>query len=373
METMMNTPLYLPHELIIQILMRLPVKSLIRFKCVCKLWLTLISDPYFANSHFELTAATHTHRIMFISTSPPYQTQSIDYEASLRSASASPSLNFLLPQTHPDIEIIGSCRGFILLHCSSEFHIWNPSTGVHKEIPLSPNDSHLDVKYLCYLYGFAYDQSRDDYLVFSMSYDTTLANDNISSHLEFFSLRDNTWKEIEGTHLPYMHNSDLLRVGSLFNGVIHWLAFRNDTSMDVIVAFDLKEWKVLDIHLPDEFEGELDDSGLWVFGEFLSLWATDHFDRKGTVEIWVMKEYKVHSSWIKTHVVSLDDIHILIHSPLCSTKSGDIIGADDGKVVKYNDKGQWLESYCYFNDRGGSEVALYVESLLSLPADNEQA
>ncbi|MCI40987.1 F-box/kelch-repeat protein, partial [Trifolium medium] len=39
---------FLPEELIIQILLRLPVRSLIEFKCVCKSWKTLISDPKFA-------------------------------------------------------------------------------------------------------------------------------------------------------------------------------------------------------------------------------------------------------------------------------------------------------------------------------------
>ncbi|KAF1877694.1 hypothetical protein Lal_00040412 [Lupinus albus] len=38
---------YLVHE----ILLRLPVKSLLRFKCVSKQWLALISEPYFCNSH----------------------------------------------------------------------------------------------------------------------------------------------------------------------------------------------------------------------------------------------------------------------------------------------------------------------------------
>ncbi|KAK2358114.1 hypothetical protein QL285_095326 [Trifolium repens] len=156
-------------------------------------------------------------------------------------------------------------------------------------------------KPFCYLYGFGYDQLRDDYLVVSMSYECDTIIDNISSHLEFFSLRDNTWKEIEGTHFLYMPSSDYPRVGSLFNGVIHWLAVHNDISMDVIVTFDLKERKVFDMHLPEEFDSELHNSGLWVFGEFLALWAMDYYyDRNGIVEIWVMKEYKVHSSWTKT-------------------------------------------------------------------------
>jgi hypothetical protein len=54
-----KTQRYLPLELIIQILVRLHVKSLLRFKCVCKSWFSHFSDTNFAKSHFQLTAATH--------------------------------------------------------------------------------------------------------------------------------------------------------------------------------------------------------------------------------------------------------------------------------------------------------------------------
>jgi len=56
------------------------VKSLIRFKCVCKLWFSLISDPHFANSHFQLTSATNTPRILSISTLS-HEIRSINVEA----------------------------------------------------------------------------------------------------------------------------------------------------------------------------------------------------------------------------------------------------------------------------------------------------
>ncbi|RHN59202.1 putative F-box domain-containing protein [Medicago truncatula] len=85
--------LYLPRELIIQILMWLPVKSLIRFKCVCKLWFSLISDPHFANSHFQLTAAANTPRIMCISYLS-HEIQSLYFEAFLNDHRGSWNLNF---------------------------------------------------------------------------------------------------------------------------------------------------------------------------------------------------------------------------------------------------------------------------------------
>lgn len=47
------SPPLLPEELVREILLRLPVKSLVQFKCVCKLWKTLISNSQFAKSHLQ--------------------------------------------------------------------------------------------------------------------------------------------------------------------------------------------------------------------------------------------------------------------------------------------------------------------------------
>ncbi|XP_050870500.1 F-box/kelch-repeat protein At3g23880 [Lathyrus oleraceus] len=354
--------MFLPHELIIQILLRLPVKSLMRFKSVCKLWFSLISyDSHFANSHFQLTSSKHTCRILFLSNSAP-QTRSIDVETSLHDDSSAGTLNFMPSY----LEIKGSCNGFIYF---KDFGIWNPSNGVHKEIPYSPIHSNLDANCFFYLYGFGYDHTRDDYLVVSMSYNPDL--DPISSRLEFFSLRANTWEEIEGTYFPYMNASDDPRVGSLFKGAIHWLACHSDKSINVIVAFDLTERKLLEMSLPlpDDFDLDPNFCDLWVFGEFLSLWSMGN----DSVEIWVMKEYNVHSSWTITLVIPIHGISTQYFSPICCTNIGDIIGLDGTGLVKYDDKGQLLEHRSFGIDEHGSQVAVYVESLLSLPGDRVQA
>ncbi|CAI8610239.1 unnamed protein product [Vicia faba] len=174
----------LPHELVIQILLRLPVKSLIHFKCVCKLWLSLIShDSHFAKSHFQLTATEPNCRILHISNS----TQSIDVEASLDSG-ISPNLDWIFPEYFTvNFPVKGSCRGFILFCGSLNIYVWNPSTGVHKRIPLSPFGSDLEAEYF---YGFGYDDSTEDYLVVSMYHYNAPP-----LHLEYYSLKANTWKQ----------------------------------------------------------------------------------------------------------------------------------------------------------------------------------
>uniref|UniRef100_A0ACD5UL81 Uncharacterized protein n=1 Tax=Avena sativa TaxID=4498 RepID=A0ACD5UL81_AVESA len=48
----------LPEELVLEILIRLPVKSLRRFKCVSKAWRATISDPSFIRSHLQRSASS---------------------------------------------------------------------------------------------------------------------------------------------------------------------------------------------------------------------------------------------------------------------------------------------------------------------------
>jgi len=47
---------FLPDELIVEVLSFLPVNSLVQFKCVCKSWKTLISHPTFVKLHLKRSA-----------------------------------------------------------------------------------------------------------------------------------------------------------------------------------------------------------------------------------------------------------------------------------------------------------------------------
>ncbi|KAK2412176.1 F-box/kelch-repeat protein [Trifolium repens] len=368
-----KVPPYLPSELVTQFLLKLPVKSLIRFKCVCKSWFFLISDPNFANSQFHLSQSTHNRRIL-CSSNLSYKFRSIDFESSINHESTSLNLNWL-PQSYFRREIKGSCRGFIFLHNLSKFYLWNPSTGFHRPIPSSPFYSSFEANRFNHLYGFGYDQSRDDYLLVLFSYKTygAIEYTNLSSHLEFFSLRDNTWTEIEGPHFPYRISFRHHNAGTFFNGAIHWIAYRRDLMVGrkVIAVFDLMGRKLLDMSFPHDLNRVRVNYNLLVSGEFLSLCVQcdNHGYYNNKFEMWVMKDYKLHSSWTKILDI---DFPTLYFSPICFTKSGDIIGTDNEVgLIKYNDKGQHLEYRRDF-DNLVRLVAVYTESLLSLPGKFEQ-
>ncbi|XP_029128869.1 F-box/kelch-repeat protein At3g06240 [Cajanus cajan] len=365
-EKIMNGTIFLPKELIIEILLRLPVKSLIRFKCMCKSWISLISDPYFALSHFELTTQ-HTERLVVL-VPRTRQFLSIDFNASLHDDFSFSALKLeFLPPKPCETQIRGSCRGFVLLDCCQSLWVWNPSTGDHKQVSRSPIAS--SVMFFIFLYGFGYDPSTDDYLVVQAS-----CNIYGVIRVEIFSIRTNAWKEMEGVHLSKMNNWNDRRNGFLLDGAnaIHWLTYRYHVSIHFILAFDLIERNFSEVPLPVGFEEHYNFNfcDLGVLGESLSLCVVGYHC---PAEIWVMKEYKVQSSWTKTIVVSVDHIPSKYFSLVCSTKSGDIVGiAGTAGLVKCNDQGQLQELQHHCDPPNGSQVVVYTKSLLSLPFDNEQ-
>ena len=130
----------LPLELIRGILLRLPVRHLARLRCVSKLWLSLISDTNLAKSHLQLSLAPN-HSCLFIQNCS--EAQSADLGALFHdqhdAAAAVKKVSLPLKKKPPsDFFVLGSCRGFILLHRHPHFLIiWNPLTGSHKRISYS--------------------------------------------------------------------------------------------------------------------------------------------------------------------------------------------------------------------------------------------
>ncbi|XP_057427878.1 F-box/kelch-repeat protein At3g23880-like [Lotus japonicus] len=338
---------YLPQELIIAILLGLPAKSLVRFKVVCKFWRSLISDPDFARSHFELAAPKLVFNIgLGIETK--------DLDGSLHSNLISKPIYYDFLSTFSPFRIVGSCRGFLLLCCKEKrLYLWNPSIHVHKPIPPSPIWAGL--------YGFGYDSSKDDYLIVILS--GTKGSSPCYSHVQIFSLRANLWKLTQAADSPHLINLPKGEPGLLFNAAIHWITYDYNKSIDVIMAFDLMERELLEIPGPVDVAHKISWQ-LWVHGEFLSLSCLG----SDTIEIWVMEKYKIQSSWTKSIVLSLNGFDW--HSPICSTRTGIIVMDDtthfEGKLVRFSDEGEQLE-HCVYPGYLESIVPMYTESIFSFP------
>jgi F-box interacting protein len=214
-----------------------------------------------------------------------HEALSIDFNASLNDDPAyhSLSLDFLPPQSC--IDIIGPCRGFLLLDSYKCLYLWNPSTRFNKQIPLSLMiiADNADNVHITFLYGFGYGMSSDDYRVVGGGGGSYNKKYMVSSSidLEIFSLRGNQWEQIEfDSDLPYKNTASSNggpRVGSFLNGYIHWLVYDNKTEMDVIIAFDLKEMTLSEIALPNGFYSDYSTRicDLMVFDRLISVWSME--------------------------------------------------------------------------------------------------
>ncbi|XP_057452967.1 F-box/kelch-repeat protein At3g23880-like [Lotus japonicus] len=343
----------LPPELIEEILLRLPVQSLLRFKCICKSWLSLISDPNFAKSHYDL-AAKPTYRVLFKSKSG-FKVTSIDIESSLHDHTLARSYVRLTPHQIADyypIYIYGSCRGFLLIQWKHRnLLVWNPTTA----------DDYLVILIAMYRYG----------------------STDCKTHIEIFSFKTNSWNQIQGFKFPYW-TTKFDQAGLLLNGALHWLVYSRDTEDHVIIVFDLKQMSLLEIPIPLDIDMELKSISrqyyLRVLGDCLCLCYPAQHIWDVAAEIWIMKNYKVQSSWTKSFVlpVNYDIRDRFFVLPLCSTKSDGFISTNcSGGLSKYNNKGVLIEHTSTFDPDFESyylqQSAMYRESLLSLPGDFMEA
>ncbi|KAL5730446.1 hypothetical protein ACHQM5_003264 [Ranunculus cassubicifolius] len=71
---------YVPEDVMVDILSRLPAKSLIRFKTVCKTWYNLVHQPDFTKLH--LSRAIHSDERDLLASSPQQFLLYLGYDTS---------------------------------------------------------------------------------------------------------------------------------------------------------------------------------------------------------------------------------------------------------------------------------------------------
>ncbi|QHO09958.1 hypothetical protein HN873_014359 [Arachis hypogaea] len=365
----------LPHDLIHTIFLRVPAKHLVRLRCVSKLWYSLISDPHFAELHFQYSPAATNAFIFTINYTESYWALFIDDNNASRIKVVNPP--FKNKNLVCDFKVLGSCRGYVLLHGNLNFLVvWNPLTGSNKRLSYSHIVSRRKHKGVSlpkkfHLYGFGYDVSRDEYLVI-------LAWQDKDDHYHFdcFSLRTNSWINLDAAFPKSLGLMEWQPHGLLLNGAIHWLPLSLKAYRDAILIFDLKERAFSMISAPEQLVmSACSYPRLALLGGCLALYYPNKYYPNNdsycwNTHIWVMKEYKVHSSW------TLYQIPCGNFQPLCLSSNGDIIGTASIFSRKvgcfiYNVRRDLLEHIkklpCQFPFR--ETVTVYTESLLPLPTD----
>ncbi|CAB4302894.1 unnamed protein product [Prunus armeniaca] len=116
---------YIPEEILINVLSRLPVKSLIRFTCVCKLWSSLIRSSRFIGMHLNRNVTNHAHA--FIIALHERRRESKICFTLFSNETFEPCLKIKHLLTGPKIHIHGSSNGLVCL----SHELWNLDTATY--------------------------------------------------------------------------------------------------------------------------------------------------------------------------------------------------------------------------------------------------
>ncbi|TYJ16416.1 hypothetical protein E1A91_A10G251900v1 [Gossypium mustelinum] len=162
-----------PEALVTEILSKLPVKSVIRFNCVCKYWCSSFQTPRFISKHYHNNIKNNSLIPLL---------QRFDGNADLAffsQLSVVKDENFLVKQNihfpffiHDSPYVWGARHGLFCLHSScmedTEVAIWNPSTREFKILPPSsvqrPTYPGLTCDLVVFDCGaFEFDFKADDY------------------------------------------------------------------------------------------------------------------------------------------------------------------------------------------------------------------
>ncbi|PON56070.1 F-box domain containing protein [Trema orientale] len=309
----------LPDDVTLEILLRLDPKSLMRFKCVCKSWKSIINHSCFINMHLK-------HQVpytVFVNHRCPREIFSFG-----RSRNFDKISNIIRIPVANVKSIEGSDRGILCLTGDNNaIYLWNPAINQVKKIP-SPPFSNSDEGFRL---GFGYNPMTNDFTVVGVGGPTVRAISSTpfsvvdylftsNNEVAIYSLRRNSWKR---SQMPHIFNSsdvitmsDQIWLSPVVSGCIHWMLYygRHDWSQSQhgIVSFDMntEEFKLFDI--PEQVEK------CWIenigkSSESLALFTFVAFTPSNfpIVGIWVMKEYGISTSWIKQQAIEFPGSSII--------------------------------------------------------------
>ncbi|KAL9840898.1 putative F-box protein [Arabidopsis thaliana] len=299
---------FLTNDLILEVLSRLPLKSVARFHCVSKRWASMFGSPYF--KELFLTRSSAKPRLLFaivqngvwrFFSSPQLEKSSSTLVATAEFHVRLSPDNLLIYQ-HDDMRYfsIGYSSGLIYLYgdrYEATPLICNPNTGRYTILPK------------CYTYRkafsfFGFDPIDKQYKALSMIDPSGPGHSKILT----FGDGDMNWKKIK-----YRVLHDIYSQGICINGVLYYLGDTSDwdndhdvTSGNVLVCFDLRSQSFTFIGLEcgqlinyksklavifwdddDVKDDAIDEMHVWVledvekkeWSKYAYTWTEDKFDR----------------------------------------------------------------------------------------------
>ncbi|XP_075636914.1 F-box protein At3g07870-like [Castanea sativa] len=305
----------LDEDLVFDILTLLPVKSLIRFRCVSHSWNSTIISRLFITTHLNLNLNRKQPKLLSNTTNNEshngFIVWTLDNELctfvcnSNRTLTEISRLKIPFP---PKYKLVNFCNG---LFCFDSFtggnHIvslWNPRIRKFKVVSSHHHRINPNITL-----GLGYDSQNNDFKILRMGCTSDIFGRQPSwPEAEIYTLSTDSWRKVlisvESIRWPIRYLYD--RHCTLFNGALHTIACAADYKF--ILSFDVNDERFHEIMLPQNYFGGLNVlkcEQLHVFKGSLALIVFDYnniMHYNNTIYICEMKEYGVAESWTKKYI-----------------------------------------------------------------------
>ncbi|XP_074339888.1 F-box/kelch-repeat protein At3g23880-like [Apium graveolens] len=347
-------PVFLLQDIIQDhILTRLPIKSLIRCRCVCKLWNSLFFNTRFALSHFKHSISQNPNDDYLI-TINTFQGTSRCVISLLSRTNLSESrlvkIPYPLSSNVDDIYLVGSINGLVcivfLKGLNYYFILWNPATHYFSKTILLPRRGPVIFSYpVAYLFGFGWDFTTDDVKL--------IANPSSSLQLRavVYSRKTDSWStNVTVSKISPLNISRCRSPCVIVKGIPYWNFPRISQE---IIKFDVRTnefSRMCPFPFTQNFSlVNIDDSlGLIQYGSTSFVYG---FNEEA-------------NCWSKMHSVYSSNVNV-VNVPTLGSKYGGEIVLNGNENILYDRRSNQIRSIDY-NNRGFSvHGSSYTPSLLS--------
>ncbi|PHT96584.1 hypothetical protein BC332_34490 [Capsicum chinense] len=172
----------LPSDILFLILARVPAKSLLRLKSVCKAWNVMISDDKFRRTHRDQCRALGRERLLLHKCYSNFYTNEFEFRDLETFQLVTIAKQVFPSEKFRKAIILCSCDGVLLLKNPGAYKVyvlWNPSTEEYQTLACPYFNDKREVPNGC---GLCYDSSVDDYkviFIYKPNYSIYSLNNNV--------------------------------------------------------------------------------------------------------------------------------------------------------------------------------------------------
>ncbi|XP_073120260.1 F-box/kelch-repeat protein At3g06240-like [Henckelia pumila] len=338
----------LPTAMLIEVLIRLPVKYILKFRCVAKAWRDLIGSPLFIQRHLK---HDRKQKVLLVKR-----------KIGERHGPKSPRYGEGTERntiTYTSIGIHGPCNGLVCISAGEIVFLCNPSLREFKLIPpLEWPDFTNDLfPYQC---GFGFDPVSGIYKVVNLA---NLYNVMVEDILVYYlyDSASNSWKQVKAK-VPELCNP--LDFELTFKGTMYSYIIKSPDNDPFIFCFDICTEAFRQIDFYDDFSPSEGGIRLMELNDSLAFVRYKKYKNEAQeMEIWAMEEYGIKESWTKQFVFG----PYPVICPLLFLKNDLLlVESDNGQLVVCEIYGNQFDRLQFHGLRHSLSAVVIEESLISL-------